>query len=110
MKVLHLFNEYVWYDMIEQGEKPEEYRDIETWSKRICRYGKKQTCGIRCAFGNHTFCKKVATDYTHVCIHRAYTKTTMLWSIDQITIGKGNPKWGAPKCKVFIIKLKERVK
>ena len=26
--VLHLVNSYEWYDMIERGEKPEEYRSI----------------------------------------------------------------------------------
>ena len=35
--ILHLFNTYKWYDMIERGEKPEEYRDIEVWKGRICR-------------------------------------------------------------------------
>lgn len=34
-------------------------------------------------------------------------KTLYLLEIESITIGKGNPEWGAPTEDVFIIKLEE---
>ena len=98
--VLHLVNRYTWYDMIERGEKPEEYRDIATWKRTICVHpGKLIRSG-----------EKIKTDVRYVCFHRGYTNTTMTWSVEEITAGRGNPKWGAPDKEVFIIKLKRRVK
>lgn len=47
--------------------------------------------------------------YDAVRLHRGYTNTTMLFKCEGITIGKGNPAWGAPEEEVFIIKLGERV-
>ena len=47
--------------------------------------------------------------YTHVKISYGYTKRTITFEIKEITIGKGNPEWGAPKEDVFIIKLGERI-
>lgn len=105
MKTLHLTLAYRWYDMIESKEKTEEYRELK-WIGRICRFG-KTACGIQCPL-NHASCPTVPTDYTHVVFHRGYSKTMMLWSIDNITIDRGNPDWGAPDKEVVIIKLKER--
>lgn len=114
MKILHLHNNFKWYDMIESGEKPEEYRAMY-WIPQICRSGKPPSgnapsyCAKQCPKLKPECREGVPTDYTHACIHRGYTKTNMLWAIDKITIGKGNPKWGAPEDDVVIIKLKERV-
>lgn len=49
------------------------------------------------------------TGYTHVKFSYGYTKRTMTFEIESITIGKGNPEWGAPTEEVFIIKLGKRV-
>ena len=99
--------------MIDRGEKPDEYRD-KKWIAHVCRTGsvsgKPTYCATQCPRLKPSCREEVPTDYTHVCIHRAYTKTNMLWSIDKMTIGIGNPKWGAPDFEVLIIKLKERVK
>ena len=106
MKTLHLTLEYRWYDMIERGEKTEEYRDMK-WVRRVCKFGKTvcallpKPCGERCP-------ENMPTDYTHVCLHRGYTKTAMTWRIDRVAIGKGKPEWGAPDKECVIIKLKER--
>lgn len=51
----------------------------------------------------------ISGGYTHVRFRRGYTNTTMTFKCESITIGKGNPDWGAPEEKVFIIKLGERV-
>lgn len=79
--------------MIERGEKLQEYREIKAhWINRLYRYGilnydKFQT--VRFSYG--------------------YTNRTMTFEIESITIGKGNPEWGAPDKEVFIIKLGKRV-
>lgn len=82
--------------MIESGEKREEYREIKPfWCKRLLKY--KNTIRDWCVFRQ---------DYTHVRFRYGYTKRTMLYKIDEITIGDGNPNWGAPTDKVvFIIKF-----
>lgn len=43
--------------------------------------------------------------YTHVCFRYGYTRRCFINRIDSITIGRGNPEWGAPTDRdVFIIK------
>lgn len=105
MKVLHLHNNWKWYDKIDQGEKLEEYRDLK-WLVTVCKYGFQ---GMTRREFTPEFRQRVPTDYTHVCIWKGYTKENMLFTIDKITIGIGNPEWGAPDYDVLIIKLKERV-
>ena len=114
--ILHLFNTYKWYDMIERGEKPEEYRDIEVWKGRICRYGnakhvgQNKVCTAQCPFFMPMCRVAVPTDITHICFHRGYSSTTMLWKVASIAVGHGDRKLGAPEGYVFIIRLKERIK
>lgn len=86
-KILYLPLKKEWYEMIERGEKTEEYREIKPyWNKRL-----------------------INRKYTHVKFSYGYTKRTMTFEIERITIGAGNPKWGAPFEFVFIIKLGKRV-
>lgn len=88
MRLLHLPLKAKWYDMIESGKKTEEYRAItEYWKKRLEK-----------------------RNYTHVCFRYGYTRRTMTYPIQEITIGKGNPEWGAPQEDVFIIKFTNSVK
>lgn len=45
-----------------------------------------------------------------VRFHRGYTNITMTFAIKEISVGKGNPQWGAPTERdVFIIKLGARI-
>ena len=78
-----------WYDMIESGEKPEEYRDLsQHWVSRIW-YNKDKIKAVR--------------------FHRGYTNTTMTLEVKGITAGRGNPQWGAPTDRdVIIIKLEAK--
>lgn len=87
--------------MQERGIKTEEYREITSyWCKRILgedepvvvvHYDHKEGCNV---FG-----------YTHVLFRYGYTKRCFIHRIDSITIGRGNPEWGAPTDRdVFIIK------
>lgn len=86
-KTLYLPLKKEWYKMIESGVKTEEYREIKPyWTKRI-----------------------VGHNFTHVQFSYGYTNRTMTYELDSITIGKGNPEWGAPAEDVFIIKLGKKV-
>lgn len=103
MKILELPLKSTWYLMIELGIKKEEYRETKQyWCKRFLgldtalfsyRNG-YQSCNVK--------------GYTHVRFRYGYTKRTMLFRIEDIVIGRGNPEWGAPAENVFIIKLGER--
>lgn len=90
--------------MIESGEKREEYREIKPyWSKRLV--------GFDAPLLSHRYGYQHANvkGYTHVRFRYGYTKRTMLYKIDEIIIGRGNPYWGAPTDKdVFIIKFHKK--
>lgn len=90
MRTLYLPLKAKWYDMIESGFKTEEYREIKPyWTKRL------------------TVDNSLMRDYTHVCFSYGYTKRRMTYEVEKITIGRGNPEWGAPEDRnVFIIKFK----
>lgn len=86
-KVLYLPLKKEWYEMIESGVKTEEYREGKMyWCKRLTGKG-----------------------YTHIRFSYGYTKRTMTYELERITIGKGRKEWGAPDNDVFIIKLGERI-
>jgi len=101
-----------WYDMIERGEKLEEYRDITPyWRKRICRNDRfcvmKGVCkaNIYCHYDNGVPCR-----HETVTFHRAYTGTTMKFRIEKVVIGHGRTEWGAKEGeKYYVIKLGERL-
>ena len=90
MKILYLSLKAEWYDMIESGVKTEEYRDIKPyWTKRL-------------TVDNGPMMR----DYTYVCFSYGYTERRMTFEVENITIGRGKPEWGAPEDRdVFIIKL-----
>ena len=114
MKTLHLPLKAKWYEMIESGVKTEEYREIKPyWIKRLCDnwVGRDRfidcmnNCCINCIQTKlHNLYK-----YDVVKFSYGYTKRTMTFEIESITIGKGKPEWGAPTEEVFIIKLGKRV-
>ncbi len=129
MKILDLPLMFVWYDMIDVGEKPEEYREIKPyWFKRFVDYDPELYVDkdpLPTYFSNSdpfdTPVKAILWDmdmagalefkrFTHIRFRRGYTKTTMMFEIKSISIGFGNSQWGAPKDKeVFIIKLGKRI-
>lgn len=88
MKILRLSLKKEWFNMIESGEKKEEYREIKDyWRVRLFRTGTP----------------------THVRFSYGYTKRCMLFEIKQIHMGYGKKKWGAPDCEVYIITLGNRI-
>lgn len=130
--VLDLTLKKEWYEMIESGIKKEEYREVKPyWCNRLL-YG--------CSLGIDKYWKPVLEKtfkaieehgeripkafnlehllvweygiraYTHVRFHYGYTKRTMLFELEDITIGKGKTEWGAPEDKeVFILKIGNRI-
>lgn len=125
-KILDLPLKKEWYDMIESGIKTEEYRELKPyWCNRILYF---TTLGIKEYWENVLsrtieFVKKFpfvtlhkalineygTRGYTHVRFRYGYTKRTMLFKIDSISIGVGKKEWGAPDDEVFIIKLGDRI-
>ncbi len=117
MKTLHLPLKAKWYEMIESGVKTEEYREIKPyWVKRLvpctheCSSGHWSEEYYKCVLN----CKAVNMHiniplFKYVKFSYGYTKRTMIFELEKITIGKGNPEWGAPEGDVFIIKLGKRI-
>ena len=119
--ILHLVLKKKWYEMQECGEKPEEYRDITPyWYQRL--YQRKDEYGhagpltrddaeyccdpsLRYILKGKGFADTELRPYTHVCFHCGYTSQCFIDRIDNITIGRGLPEWGAPEDRdVFIIR------
>lgn len=115
-ETLHLPLKAKWYDMIESGEKTEEYREVKPyWVKRLCFTKQQDGCAFSCAERWCMRCEDLGNymcyPFTKVCFSYGYTKRRMTWEVESICIGYGDPGWGAPKDKaVFIIKLANRIK
>lgn len=114
MKTLHLPLKKEWYEMIESGVKTEEYREIKPyWINRL--RDKSFTCADKacyhCDCELSCFLKECKFErFEQVIFFYGYTKRTMTFEIESITIGKGKPEWGAPVDEdVFIIKLGKRI-
>ena len=115
MKILHLPLKAKWYEMIECGTKLEEYREIKPyWSKRFlkdCPVYQRILLDMSMILNHFSVFKgkELHRVYTHVKFSYGYTKRTMTFEIESITIGNGKSEWGAPAEDVFIIKLGKRV-
>lgn len=106
MKILDLVQKTKWFDMVERGEKPEEYRaDSPYWIKRFTGLD----LGYLPFSFRNGYQKINQKGYTHVRLHRAYTKTTMLFELNDIVYGYGNASLGAWDEELFILKLGNRV-
>ena len=129
-KTLHLVLKRKWWEMIESGEKKEEYRDftpfyvkrlcdnpcfnkqgeiierniIDKWTLDACE---KRGIDLKTAWANGNIIPK---DYSSVTFHFGYTNKTMVYSVKDISVGEGRTEWGAETGKeYFIIKLGERI-
>lgn len=99
--MLHLVLKYHWYDLISNGVKKEEYREIKPfYEKRIyARFFALASCP-RC----------IVVRPFKVCLHRGYTNQYMVFQVERLRIGRGRIEWGAPPDKdVFIFELGERL-
>lgn len=82
---IHLVLKREWFDMVERGEKLEEYRELKDyWTRRL---------GL----------------LDEVVFHRGYTSRTITFQCLKISIGIGREEWGAPPCPVYIISLGARI-
>jgi hypothetical protein len=116
-KTLHLSLKKKWFDMIDSGEKTEEYREIKQyWSSRLLwhEYAKEVTCinSLKDAihqnsedpFGSGVFRKH----YEFVEFRNGYAKNAPTITVEclGITYGEAKPEWSDNwQGDVFIIKL-----
>ena len=105
-KTLHLVLKRKWWEMIESGEKKEEYRDFTPfYVKRLCDnpcFNKQGEIIERKIIDKWTLdaCEKRGIDL----------KTAWEGGNKAISVGKGRIEWGAEFGKeYFIIKLGERI-
>ena len=123
---LNLMGRY--YDMILDGSKKEEYREIKPyWTKRLfslnpehpnnhgCKstviaekalqYWREKGLGIEELISEGVI---IAKGFTHVCFRRGYTNTHLFVRLADICVGMGKIQWGAPPdTPVFILTLGE---
>lgn len=120
MKTLNLSLKAKWYEMIEHGEKREEYREIKPyWITRFfeCPDGRAIPASVANVWAIHLdiLARRIKQgtvkykNYTNVCFSYGYTKRTMTFKIESITVGLGSPAWGAPIKEVIIIKLSNKI-
>lgn len=105
--------------MIESGVKTEEYREIKPyWIQRLTRNNATLNCRLYADFlasspevlkYNIESQLMRYSEYTHIKFSYGYTKRTMTFELNRITIGKGKKEWGAPNEDVFIIHLGKRI-
>ena len=123
----------VYYEMIERGEKPDEYREKKAyWIVRLLEWRYIQ--GATEVFDNRIIANiipkcitmaearmivdgridfsnraLVPKQYDAVRFSYGYTKRRMLWEYRGLDFGQGRPEWGAPDHETFIIKLGTRI-
>lgn len=109
MKTLNLILKKKWYDLIKQGIKLEEYRDIKPYYSKKFLYGCVYCEGEECTNKCIDFAI-IPEKYNIVKLRLGYTDKYMLYYIDKITIGKGKEAWGAEPDKLyFVIRLGKRI-
>lgn len=95
--VLPLVLKGKWYDMIDSGEKREEYRDDKRyWNTRVSRWYKEGMAKV-----HHV-----------VAFSRGYVKPTMFFRVDtlvRVPHRINHPEWGEPTSSHWVICLGERV-
>lgn len=127
MKTLKLTIKKKWFDMIIQGEKTSEYREIKDhWCRRFLFFKDEIEVQayeefislLRAPIVSPVGLKELFEDYS--VAFRSYDlveftngygndKPQVIFECRGITIGKGNVKWGAPAEDVFIIQLGKEV-
>ena len=110
-KVLTLTVSKQWFDMIADGRKTEEYREIKPyWIKRLTT-----NCEVAYDVAAETYCGKVLyRPYTHVLFINGYRKDSPRIEKEIVSITIGKPKKGlCPDewldTEFFIIKFKQRM-
>jgi hypothetical protein len=123
MRILHLTLKIRWFDMIQSGEKKEEYRELKDfWGVRLCekivvpwggylsKWTQLKTGDRECLTDDFipNFAKFDVVKFTHGYAKDAPTVTL---EFKETSIGYGKPEWGAePGKEYFVIKLGDRIK
>jgi hypothetical protein len=113
-----------WFEMIESGEKLEEYREIKDyWARRLLFWKCEQEDGTYCEMledmRNPTRSYSSVDElmeyfgvsfrpFTSITFVNGYSKNAPRFDVKclGITIAKGNPEWGAdPDQYYFVLKL-----
>ena len=121
-KTLHLVLKRKWWEMIDSGEKTEEYRDVNHyWAIRLLDRQYRwysQNFDYPNDFIDWLCFRLKHNDiafrsYENVCFHLGYTNNTMTFKITSMNVMYGEvcrQDWGAePNKYYFAIKLGERV-
>ena len=96
-KTLHLNLKRKWFDLIKSGEKKEEYRE------------RKEYWNIRLGMSDLIEYPELY-EFDSVTFSNGYAKNRDQFKIElkEISIGEGNPDWGAiPGKKYFVLELGE---
>lgn len=108
MRDLKLVLKGKWYDMIESGEKPEEYRDDKPyWGKRLT----DMPNGFMFFSYRNGYEPIPFKHFDTVTFFRGYARNrpSMTFECNGLQYGTGNPAWGAESGKkYYIIKLGKR--
>jgi hypothetical protein len=93
-----------WFDMIRTSEKKEEYREINRYyEKRFGLYFVRKVGKQDCLWSDG---RKSVPTILHLTNGYGHDKPQLWAHIESISIGRGNPEWGAPVDRdVFIIRL-----
>jgi hypothetical protein len=107
-KILKLNLQWLWFCMILQGCKKEEYREVKKfWMSRIAHL---QSCGtsydftILAAYGFNNIKHGI---YDYIEFKNGYREDSpvMLVECKGIVVDQGKKVWGAPSYRTFVIKL-----
>lgn len=128
MKTLDLVLKKKWYDMIESGEKTEEYREIKPyWIVRMMEeidmdfhaYEKvSRETAVFYEYNEHLLISALYhgsmkfKDFDRVTFHLGYSKDrpSMTFAIKEIVCDEGKEEWGALGGEYyFVIKLGKRL-
>lgn len=96
-----------WFDKILSGEKTEEYREIKRhWVSILCTKHVGEMGGDLMD-RHHVIAYRIKPYFKKICFTNGYGNHRPSFDIEckGISIGKGNPEWGAPDEDVFIISL-----
>jgi len=90
-----------WFNMIASGEKEEEYREIKPyWTSRFIKalgFQKNETENV-----HKLLARRGKTKDIEVMFRNGYSKDSpVLFAKVRLSIGYGNPEWGAEPCKNY---------
>lgn len=108
-KTLHLTLKKKWFDMIDSGEKTEEYRELKDYWKKRLGYYYEPGDGSENGYFDEGFREPF---FTHILFKNGYQKNSpkMTFVISDYFIREGNINWGAESgLNYFVFILGERV-